>query len=134
MIGFVAGSFDLLHAGHILMFQEAKTVCDYLIVGLQTDPSIDRPEKNKPIQSIVERQIQLKGCKYVDEIIVYETEQDLLEILMSLDIDVRINGGDHERKSELSPRDIICHNRNIKIYYCKRDHGYSTTNLRNKLK
>ena len=96
--GITFGAFDLFHAGHVLMLQEAKTVCDYLIVCIQTDPSVDRTEKNKPIQSIVERQIQVAACKYVDEIIVYNTERDVLEILKSVEWDVRIIGDEYRNK------------------------------------
>ena len=87
-IGFTCSTFDLLHAGHIVMLEESKKHCDYLIVGLQTDPSIDRPKKNKPIQSIVERYLQLKAVKYIDEIIVYATEKDLLDLLLILPIKI----------------------------------------------
>ncbi|MBS0244670.1 MAG: adenylyltransferase/cytidyltransferase family protein, partial [Proteobacteria bacterium] len=96
--GITFGTFDLFHAGHVLMLQEARTVCDYLIVCIQTDPSIDRPEKNKPIQSVVERQIQVAACKYVDEIIVYNTEREVLEILKSVEWDVRIIGDEYRNK------------------------------------
>ena len=132
--GFVAGSFDLFHAGHIAMLSEARSVCDYLIVGIQTNPAIDRPEKNKPIQSIVERQIQVRGCRYVNETIVYETEQDLLDLLTILKIDIRIVGPDHANKPKPSPRDEICNRRGIEIYYNKRDHRFSTTELRERIK
>ena len=94
-VGFTASSFDLLHAGHVLMLKEAKSVCDHLIVALQTDPSIDRPEKRRPVQSLVERQIQLQAVAYVDEIVVYGTEEDLLNLLRTLPIDVRIIGEDY---------------------------------------
>ena len=97
-IGFTCSTFDLLHAGHITMLEEAKRHCDYLIVGLQNDPTIDRPEKNQPVQSIVERQIQLSAVKYVDEIVIYNTEQDLIDLLLTLPIDVRILGDEYKNK------------------------------------
>ena len=98
-IGFTCSTFDLFHAGHIIMLKEAKTQCDYLIVGLQTDPTIDRPrEKNKPVQSVFERYVQLQACKYVDEIVVYSTEKELLDILLSYPINVRILGDEYENK------------------------------------
>jgi glycerol-3-phosphate cytidylyltransferase len=113
------------------MLEEAKTQCDYLIIALQTDPTIDRPEKNKPIQSVVERYIQLKGCKFVDEIIPYETEKDLEDLFNTLKLDVRIIGEDYKNKNFTAKN--ICQKRNIKIIYNKREHNYSTSNLRNKI-
>lgn len=132
-IGFTCGAFDLLHAGHILMLTEAKSKCDYLIVGLQTNPHLDRPEKRKPIQSLFERKVQLKGCRYVDKIIVYETEQDLMDILNTLDFHIRIVGEDH-KKSTLSPGGEICKRRGIETYYNKRNHRFSTTELIERIK
>jgi len=129
--GFTCSAFDLLHAGHILMLQEARKNCDYLIVGLQNDPSFDREGKNKPIQSLVERHIQLKGVKYIDEIIVYNTEKDLEDLLKILDIQVRFVGEEYKDKP-LTGRDI-CTNRNIKIYYNQRQHSFSTTELRSRI-
>ena len=130
--GFTCSAFDLLHAGHILMLEEAKKNCGYLIVGLQNDPSLDRPTtKNKPIQSLVERYIQLKGVKYIDEIIVYNTEKDLEDLLKILDIHVRFVGEEYKDK-ELTGRDI-CTARNIKIHYNKRQHSFSTTELRSRI-
>lgn len=126
-VGFTASCFDLLHAGHILMLEEAKSVCDHLIVGLQVDPSIDRPEKRKPIQSLIERQIQLKAVSYVDEVVVYQTEEDLLNLLKTLPIDIRIIGEDYIGK-EFTGRDY-CVNHNIEIYYNSRKHNYSSTEL-----
>lgn len=126
-IGFTASSFDLLHAGHILMLQEAKSVCEYLIVGLQTDPSIDRPNKRKPVQSLVERQIQLNAVEYVDEIVVYETEEDLLNLLKTIKIDVRIIGEDYLGKDFTGKE--YCETHDIEIYYNSRNHNYSTTEL-----
>jgi len=131
--GFTCSTFDLLHAGHVLMLQEAKTVCDYLIVGLQTDPTIDRPDtKNKPILSIIERKIILSSIKYVDEVIVYQTESDLCELLKILPIDVRILGQEY-KNTEFTGKDI-CLQRGIGIYYNSRNHDYSTTNLRKRVK
>lgn len=127
-VGITCSTFDLLHAGHIKMLEEAKNNCEYLIVALQTDPTIDRPEKNKPAQSLVERYIQLKGCKYVDEIVPYQTEEELEEIFKSFDIDVRIIGVEYENK-DFTAKDI-CINRGIKFHYNKRDHEFSSTNLR----
>lgn len=133
-VGFTCGAFDLFHAGHIAMLQEAKSVCDYLIVGIKVNPAIDQSGKNKPIQSIVERQIQVRACKYVDETIVYETEKDLMDLLTILDIDIRIVGQDHANKPEPSPRDEICQRKGIEIYCNKRDHRFSTTELRERIK
>jgi glycerol-3-phosphate cytidylyltransferase len=128
-IGFTCSTFDLLHAGHILMLAECKTVCDYLIVGLQSDPSIDRPDvKNKPVQSVVERYVQLSAVKFVDEIIVYDTEKDLEDLLMFLPITMRICGEEYKEK-HLTGRDI-CDNRGIKTYYNSRTHRFSSSELR----
>ena len=131
-VGFTCSTFDLLHAGHILMLAEAKSVCDYLIVGLQLDPSIDRPDtKNSPVQSIVERHVQLSAVKYVDEIIVYQTEKDLEDLLMFLPITIRIIGEEYESKNFTGKN--VCDQRNIKIYYNQRKHSFSTTELRNRV-
>lgn len=128
-VGFTASTFDLLHAGHILMLAEAKSVCDYLICGLQTNPRIDRPDtKNKPVQSIVERYVQLSAVKFVDEIIVYETEKDLEDLLMFLPLTVRIVGEEY-REAHLTGRDI-CLTRGIELYYNSRTHRFSSTELR----
>jgi glycerol-3-phosphate cytidylyltransferase len=127
-IGITCSSFDLFHAGHIKMLEEAAQHCDWLICALQTDPSIDRPDKNKPIQSIVERYIQLRGCKWVDEIIPYTTEQDLEEIFMSYKIDVRIIGEEY-RDRHFTAKDI-CKDRKIEIIYNKREHKWSSSELR----
>lgn len=132
--GFTCGTFDLLHAGHVLMLKEAREHCDYLIVGLQTDPSLDRPEKRRPIQSLFERMTQLNGCRYVDKIIVYETENDLLDYLQFADIQVRIVGQDHKVKSKSSVRDTVCKMRGIEIYYNKRQHRFSSTELIERIK
>lgn len=126
-VGIVASSFDLLHAGHVIMLKEAKTQCDYLIACLQTDPTIDRPEKNKPVQSVFERFVQLDGCKYVDEIVPYATEQELLDILNSYHIDVRIIGEEYKDKN-FTGRDL-----DIKLYYNKRKHSFSSTDLRKRV-
>lgn len=127
-IGITFSAFDLLHAGHIKMLEEAKTVCDYLIVGLQMDPTIDRPNKNKPTQSVVERYIQLKACRSVDEIIPYNTEDDLLDILKSFVIDVRIIGDDYRDKN-FTGKDY-CEEKGIQLYYNKRDHRFSSSALK----
>jgi|SRR5690606_15511384 len=127
-IGITFSAFDLLHAGHIRMLEEAKTVCDYLIVGLQTDPTIDRPEKNMPTQSVVERYIQLKGCKFVDEIVPYATEQDLEDILKSFTIHVRIIGDEYKNKNFTGRQ--YCEDKGIELYYNKRDHRFSSSGLR----
>ena len=130
--GFTCSTFDLFHAGHIMMLKEARTQCDYLIVGLQTDPTIDRPaEKNKPIQSVFERYEQLKACKYVDEVLVYATEKDLVDILLSYPIDVRILGDEYEHR-EFTGR-AECIERGIKFYFNKREHTFSTTELRQRV-
>ena len=123
-IGFTCSSFDLLHAGHTLMLEEARSQCDYLIVGMQLDPTVDRPNKNKPIQTVVERYLQLRGSKYVDEIIPYSTEQDLEDILSSMHIDVRIVGIEYMGR-EFTGKDI-CNQRNIEIYYNERVHRFSS--------
>ena len=130
-VGFVASSFDLLHAGHIQMLREAKEQCNYLIVGLQTDPTIDRPEKNQPVQTIVERYTQLKGVKYVDEIIPYRTEGDLEDILTMYHIDVRILGEEY-RDLDFTGKDI-CKKRGIQLYFNKRDHRFSSSDLRKRV-
>ncbi|MDA8596691.1 adenylyltransferase/cytidyltransferase family protein [Flavobacteriaceae bacterium] len=127
-VGITFSTFDLLHAGHIKMLEEAKQQCDYLICGLQTDPTINRPEKNAPVQSVVERYIQLKGCRYVDEIIPYQTEQDLEDILRAFKIDVRIIGDEYKAK-KFTGREY-CEKKGIKIYYNKREHRFSSSGLR----
>ena len=130
-VGFTASAFDLLHAGHVAMLKEAKAHCDHLIVGLQNDPTLDRSTKNKPIQSIVERQLQLEGCKYVDEILVYNTEKDLEDLLLTLPITVRILGVEYEGK-EFTGREI-CHKRNIELFFNGRDHSFSSSELRQRV-
>ena len=130
--GFTCSTFDLFHAGHIMMLKEAKTQCDHLIVGLQTDPTIDRPkEKNKPIQSVFERYEQLKACKYIDEILVYETEDDLVNILLSYPIDVRILGQEYEDKNFTGRYE--CTARGIEFHFNKREHNFSTSELRQRV-
>lgn len=130
-VGFTCSTFDLLHAGHVAMLAEARTQCDYLIVGLQNDPTLDRPTKNKPVQSVVERQMQLRGSRYVDEIWVYNTEKDLEDLLLMLPIDVRILGVEYEGK-EFTGREI-CHKRGIELYFNGRDHSFSSSNLRKRV-
>lgn len=130
-VGFVASSFDLLHAGHVQMLREAKEQCDYLICGLQTDPTLDRPEKNSPVQTIVERYTQLKGVRYVDEIIPYATEGDLEDILTMYHIDVRILGDEYKEK-DFTGKDI-CKKRGILLYFNKRDHRFSSSDLRKRV-
>lgn len=131
-IGITFSTFDMLHAGHVAMLAEAKNHCDYLIAGLQTDPTIDRPDtKNKPVQSIVERQIQLAACRYVDEVVVYQTEQDLRDILLTLPIDVRILGIEYSDR-EFSG-DQECFDRGIEIVFNKRDHSFSSSSLRKRV-
>lgn len=129
-VGITAGAFDLCHAGHMLMFKEAKTVCDYLIVALHSDPTIDRPDtKNKPIMSVEERRIILDGIRYVDEIIVYDTEKDLLRLLQdsSLKLDVRVIG------IEYKGRPYTGYELPLAVYFNSRDHGYSSTELRERV-
>lgn len=131
-IGITFSTWDLLHAGHIAMLAEAKNHCDYLITGLQTNPTIDRPDtKNKPVQSIVERQIALAACRYVDEIVVYETEKDLEDILLTLPIDVRILGVEYQDKNFTGKE--ICETRNIKLVFNARDHSFSSSSLRKRV-
>lgn len=130
-VGFTCSTFDLLHAGHVMMLREAKSQCDYLIVGLQTDPSVDRLDKNKPIQTLVERYVQLDAIKYVDEIITYQSEQDLEDILNMFDIDVRILG--EEYKDQTFTGRAICAKRGIELYYNKRDHRFSSSGLRERV-
>jgi len=130
-VGFTASAFDLLHAGHVQMLREAKDQCDYLICGLQTDPSFDRKEKNKPIQTVVERYTQLKALSYVDEIIPYNTEEDLKDLLTLYTIDVRILGVEYKTQ-EFTGKNI-CQKRGIDLYFNKRDHRFSTSDLRKRV-
>lgn len=127
-VGITFSTFDLFHAGHVKMLEEAKRQCDYLICGLQTDPTLDRPEKNKPTQTVVERYIQLKGCNCVDEIVPYATEQDLEDILKSFKIDVRIVGDEYMDKNYTGRE--YCEKKGIEIYYNSRDHRFSSSGLR----
>jgi len=127
-MGITFSAFDLFHAGHVKMLEEAKRQCDYLICGLQTDPSIDRPSKNKPVQSVVERYIQLKACVHVDEIVPYTTEQDLEDILKSFKIDVRILGEEYA-ETNFTGR-TYCEEKGIELYFNKRDHRFSSSGLR----
>ena len=131
-IGFTCSTFDLLHAGHIQMLRDAKEQCDYLICGLQIDPSLDRPEKNSPVQTIVERHTQLSAIKYVDEIIPYQTETDLEDILNMLHIDVRILGEEY-KNGKFTGR-AICVKRGIELFFNKREHRFSSSDLRNRVK
>ena len=121
----------MFHAGHVAMLREAKTRCDYLIVGLQTDPTLDRPEKNRPIQTVFERYVQLRACKYIDEVIPYATEKDVEDILQTYQIDVRIIGEDYAGKEFTGKK--ICVDRNIEIYYNSRKHSFSTSELRQRV-
>lgn len=131
-IGFTCSTFDLFHAGHIMMLKEAKTKCDYLIVGLQTDPTIDRPkDKNKPVQSVFERYEQLKACRYIDEILVYETEADLVNILLSYPINVRILGEEYEHRDFTGRNE--CFEKGIDLYFNQRRHNFSSSELRQRV-
>ena len=130
-VGFTCSTFDLLHAGHVSMLREAKSQCDYLICGLQVNPNIDRKEKNSPIQNIVERQVQLSAIKYVDEIIIYCTEADLLDIINMYPINVSILGEEY-RSKDFTGKDE-CRNRGIDLYFNKRDHRFSTSDLRKRV-
>lgn len=127
-IGFTASAADFLHAGHVSMLEEARKQCDYLIVGLHTNPQIDRPEKNKPIQSTYERYIQLRGCKYVEEVIPYDTEADLLNILQMIQPDIRIIGEEY-RDKHFTGKELP-----IEVYYNKRKHSISSSQFRERLK
>lgn len=127
IVGFTCGSFDLCHTGHFLMFEDCKKDCDYLIVGLHTDPSTDRSTKNKPIQTVFERNVALRSCKYIDEIVIYETEAQLLQLLHTMKIDYRFIGEDWRDKP------FTGHDLPISVIYTSRDHDYSTTNLRKRI-
>jgi glycerol-3-phosphate cytidylyltransferase len=131
IVGFTASTFDLLHAGHVAMLREAKSHCDYLICGLQIDPSVDRSEKNSPVQSIVERYTQLAAIRYVDEIIVYSSEKDLTDILELYTIHVRILGDEYKDK-EFTGRER-CETLGIKLHFNSRNHRFSTTDLRKRI-
>lgn len=131
-VGITFSTFDLLHAGHIGMLRQAKDQCDYLICGLQVNPALERSDKNKPAQTLVERWTQLQAVKYVDEIIPYETEDDVIDILQLFDIDVRIIGDEYKEKP-FTGRDV-CSQRGIEIYYNSRDHRFSSSGLRERVK
>ena len=126
-IGFTCSTFDLFHAGHIMMLKEAKEQCEYLIVGLQTDPTLDRANKNKPVQGVFERYVQLKACVYVNEVVVYATEKELRDILLSYKIDVRILGEEYQGK------DFTGHDIPMKFYFNQRRHSFSTSELRQRV-
>lgn len=126
-IGFTCSTFDLFHAGHVMMLREAKEQCDHLIVGLQTDPTIDRAEKNKPVQGVFERFVQLNACVHVDEIIPYSTEKELRDILQSFKIDVRILGEEYQGK------EFTGHDLTMEYYFNKRRHSFSTSELRQRV-
>ena len=126
-VGFTCSCFDLFHAGHLMMLKESKTQCDHLIIGLQTDPTIDRPEKNKPVQSVLERFIQVQACRYVDEIIPYATEKELMDILTSFPIDVRIIGEEYRDKQ------FTGYQLPMAVYFNSRQHSFSTTELRQRV-
>lgn len=128
-VGIVASCFDLFHAGHVLMLMEAKDECDRLVVALQSDPTIDRPEKNKPIQALSERYIQLEACKYVDQIVPYDTEADLYNLLAGFEWDVRFLGSDYFNRNDFTGSDL-----DIPIHYCSRKHDYSSSGLRERIK
>ena len=130
-VGFTCSTFDLLHAGHVQMLRDAKDQCDYLICGLQVDPSLDRKEKNSPIQTIVERYTQLKAVSYVDEIVPYQTEQDLVDILEMYHINVRVLGEEY-RERDFTGKDV-CRKRGIELHFNKREHRFSTTDLRERV-
>ena len=130
-VGFTCSAFDLLHAGHVQMLRDAKDQCDYLICGLQVDPTLDRPNKNQPIQTVVERYTQLKAVRYVDEIIPYSTEADLEDILAMYHINVRILGEEY-RDKDFTGKDI-CRKRDIDLYFNKRDHRFSSSDLRKRV-
>ena len=131
IIGITFSSFDLFHSGHVAMLKEAKANCDHLIVGVQTDPTIDRPDKNKPIQSVFERYVQLEGCKYIDEIVPYATEKEIEDILLTYKIDKRFIGEEYKTKEFTGKQ--LCVDKDIELYYNKRQHSFSTTNLRTKI-
>ena len=130
-VGFTCSAFDLLHAGHIQMLRDAKSQCDYLICGLQVDPAMDRDDKNSPVQTLVERYIQLAAVSYVDEIIPYESESDLNDILEVLPIDLRILGEEYKKK-DFTGKDV-CRRRGIELYFNKRDHRFSSSSLRKRI-
>lgn len=127
-VGIVASCFDLFHTGHILMLQEAKEHCDRLVVALQSDPTLDRPEKNKPVQNLFERYVQVEACKYVDQVIPYDTEEDLYNLLAGYDWDVRFLGDDYSARTDFTGYEL-----HIPIHYCSRNHNYSSSGLRQRI-
>ena len=129
--GITFSSFDLFHSGHVAMLKEAKANCDHLMVGVQTDPTVDRPEKNKPIQSVFERYVQLEGCKYIDQIVPYATEKEIEDILLTYKIDKRFIGEEYKTKEFTGKQ--LCVDNDIELYYNKRQHSFSTTNLRTRI-
>ena len=132
IVGITFSSFDLFHSGHVAMLKEAKSNCDHLMVGVQTDPTVDRPEKNKPIQSVFERYVQLEGCKYIDQIVPYATEKEIEDILLTYKIDKRFIGEEYKTKEFTGKQ--LCVDNDIELYYNKRQHSFSTTNLRTRIK
>lgn len=127
VVGFTCSAFDLLHAGHVVMLQEARSKCDYLICGLLVDPSVDRPDtKNKPVQSMFERYLQLSACKYVDEIIPFEREQDIVDIILTINPDIRFCGEEYKDVDHTGKG--LCY-----TYYNKRKHSFSTSSLRQRI-
>ncbi len=130
-IGLTLSTFDLLHAGHVAMLREAKTICDYLICGLQVDPSLDREGKNAPVQTLVERYVQLAGVKYVDEIVCYQGESDVIDILEMFDIDVKIMGEEYKNKDFTGKE--VCRRKGIRLYFNKREHRFSSSDLRRRV-
>ena len=131
-IGFQCSSFDLLHAGHVTMLKMEKNLCDYLKVALQVDPTVDRPGiKNKPVQSVYERYVQLQACKYIDEIVVYETEKDLLNIIMTQEMHIRFLSEEYLNKDFTGKQ--YCLDNGIQLHYHKRKHSYSSTDLRERV-
>jgi glycerol-3-phosphate cytidylyltransferase len=130
-IGLTLSTFDLLHAGHVAMLREAKTICDYLICGLQVDPSLDRDDKNAPVQTLVERYVQLAGVKYVDEIVCYQGENDVIDILEMFDINVKIMGEEYKNKDFTGKE--VCRRKGIRLYFNKREHRFSSSDLRRRV-
>ena len=131
IVGITFSSFDLFHSGHVAMLKEAKSNCDHLMVGVQTDPTVDRPENNKPIQSVFERYVQLEGCKYIDQIVPYATEKEIEDILLTYKIDKRFIGEEYKTKEFTGKQ--LCVDNDIELYYNKRQHSFSTTNLRTRI-
>ena len=132
--GLIVGTFDLLHPGHLYTLAKCKEYCDYLVVGLQVNPHLERKDKNKPVETIFERWLRLDSCKYVDLIVPYETETDVINWLATTNCTIRFNGEDHANKDKPSERDIMCNEMGIQIIYIPRRHGWSTTKLRERIK